>query len=140
MSEDDSGRLERLNSTLKRRGFLAPAFEIHGGAKGLYDFGPVGGRLRSRVIQSWIDHWLQLGNVVEVACPAVTPFAVLEASGHVGEFSDFMTTCNSCEEASRADTLLEASSKSRRSQPRRIEAIAPICQSFLSSMRFTRLG
>tara|TARA_B100001094_G_C18162395_1_gene790106 strand:+ start:331 stop:2007 length:1677 start_codon:yes stop_codon:yes gene_type:complete len=108
VSEDDSGRLERLNSMLKRRGFLAPAFEIHGGAKGLYDFGPVGGRLRSRVIQSWIDHWLQLGNVVEVACPAVTPFAVLEASGHVGEFSDFMTTCKSCEEASRADTLLEA--------------------------------
>ncbi len=35
------GRLERLNGMLRRRGFLLPAFEIHGGAKGLYDFGPV---------------------------------------------------------------------------------------------------
>ena len=105
MTED--GRLERLSGMLKRRGFLLPAFEIHGGAKGLYDFGPVGGRMRSRVNQRWLDHWLQLGNVVELSCPTVTPYAVLEASGHVGEFSDFMTECGSCGEASRADTLLE---------------------------------
>ena len=69
--------------------FLLPAFEIHGGAKGFYDFGPVGGRMRSRINQRWVDHWLELGNVVELSCPTITPFAVLEASGHVGEFSDF---------------------------------------------------
>ncbi len=103
----DEGRLDRLSGMLKRRGFLLPAFEIHGGAKGLYDFGPVGGRMRSRINDAWLNHWLQLGNVVELSCPTVTPFAVLEASGHVGEFSDFMTQCGSCEEASRADTLLE---------------------------------
>ena len=39
--------------------------------------------------------------------PNRAPYAVLEASGHVGEFSDFMTECGSCGEASRADTLLE---------------------------------
>lgn len=103
----DDGRLDRLSGMLKRRGFLLPAFEIHGGAKGLYDFGPVGGRMRSRVNDAWLNHWLQLGNVVEISCPTVTPYAVLEASGHVGEFSDFMTQCTACEEASRADTLLE---------------------------------
>ena len=106
MSDNDE-RLERLNGMLRRRGFILPAFEIHGGAKGLYDFGPVGGRLRSRINQTWLDHWLQMGNIVELSCPTVTPYAVLEASGHVGEFSDFMTVCGSCEEASRADVLLE---------------------------------
>ena len=49
-----------------------------------------------------------MGDVVEISCPTVTPYEVLEASGHVGEFSDFMTVCNNCNEASRADTLLEA--------------------------------
>ncbi|RJU91274.1 MAG: glycine--tRNA ligase [Candidatus Poseidoniales archaeon] len=107
MSEREQ-RLERLNGMLRRRGFILPAFEIHGGAKGFYDFGPVGGRLRSRVNQAWLDHWLRMGNIVELSCPTVTPYAVLEASGHVGEFSDFMTVCGSCEEASRADVLLEA--------------------------------
>ena len=107
--QQDAERLERMSGMLKRRGIILPAFEIHGGAKGLYDFGPVGGRLRNRVNQTWIDHWLSLGNIVELSCPTVTPYAVLEASGHVGEFSDFMTVCTTCEEASRADTLLEAS-------------------------------
>ena len=92
---------------LRQRGILLPAFDLYGGAKGLYDFGPVGGRLRSRLNQVWLDHWLSMGDVVEISCPTVTPYEVLEASGHVGEFSDFMTVCGNCDEASRADTLLE---------------------------------
>ncbi len=107
MSDTENSRLERLSSILKRRGIILPAFEIHGGAKGFYDFGPVGGRLRNRVNQCWINHWTSLGNITEISSPTVTPYEVLEASGHVAEFSDFMTDCNSCGEASRADTLLE---------------------------------
>ena len=106
MSKDDA-RLERLHGMLRQRGILLPAFDLYGGAKGLYDFGPVGGRLRSRLNQVWLDHWLGMGDVVEISCPTVTPYEVLEASGHVGEFSDFMTVCQQCNEASRADTLLE---------------------------------
>ena len=106
MSKDDA-RLERLHGMLRQRGILLPAFDLYGGAKGLYDFGPVGGRLRSRLNQVWVDHWLSMGDVVEISCPTVTPYEVLEASGHVGEFSDFMTVCGNCDEASRADTLLE---------------------------------
>ncbi len=109
MVEDSGARLERMSGMLKRRGFILPAFEIHGGSKGLYDFGPNGGRLRNRVNQMWLEHWLSLGNISEISCPTITPFEVLEASGHVSEFSDFMTTCLDCEEASRADTLLENS-------------------------------
>tara|TARA_Y100000589_G_scaffold166903_1_gene158889 strand:+ start:20748 stop:22415 length:1668 start_codon:yes stop_codon:yes gene_type:complete len=107
MNENSEARLERLSGMLKRRGFILPAFEIHGGSKGLYDFGPNGGRLRNRVNQAWLDHWISLGNIAEISCPTITPYEVLEASGHVGEFSDFMTACLACEEVSRADTLLE---------------------------------
>ena len=107
MEEFSSERLSRLTGMLKRRGVILPAFEIHGGAAGLYDFGPVGGRLRNRVNQTWIDHWQSLGNIVEISSPTVTPYPVLEASGHVGEFSDFVTECQKCGEASRADHLVE---------------------------------
>ena len=107
MEEFSTERLSRLTGMLKRRGIILPAFEIHGGAAGLYDFGPVGGRLRNRVNQSWIDHWQSLGNIVEISCPTITPYSVLEASGHVGEFSDFLTECGECGEASRADHLVE---------------------------------
>ena len=78
MSKDDA-RLERLHGMLRQRGVLLPAFDLYGGAKGLYDFGPVGGRLRSKLNQVWLDHWLGMGNVVEISCPTVTPYEVLEA-------------------------------------------------------------
>ena len=107
MEEFNPERLGRLTGMLKRRGVILPAFEIHGGAAGLYDFGPVGGRLRNRVNQAWIDHWQSLGNIVEISCPTITPYSVLEASGHVGEFSDYLTECGECGEASRADHLVE---------------------------------
>ena len=83
MEEFSQERLARLSGMLKRRGLILPAFEIHGGAAGLYDFGPVGGRLRNRVNQTWIDDWQSLGNIVEISCPTVTPYPVLEAM-HVG--------------------------------------------------------
>ena len=107
MAGESGSRLERMSGMLKRRGFILPAFEIHGGSKGLYDFGPNGGRLRNRVNQIWLDHWISLGNVVEISCPTITPYEVLDASGHVGEFSDFMTACLACDDVSRADTLLK---------------------------------
>ncbi|GIQ96311.1 MAG: hypothetical protein CM15mP1_2070 [Methanobacteriota archaeon] len=47
MKEFSPERLARLSGMLKRRGIILPAFEIHGGYAGLYDFGPVGGRLRN---------------------------------------------------------------------------------------------
>ena len=59
-------RLERLTGMLRRRGIILPAFEIHGGAKGLYDFGPVGGRLRSKVQSVWRDHWIDQADVDEI--------------------------------------------------------------------------
>ena len=106
MVEYTPERLARLTGMLKRRGIILPAFEIHGGVAGFYDFGPVGGRLRNNVTQTWLEHWLSLGNIVEISSPTITPFSVLEASGHVGEFSDFLTDCKSCHESSRADHLL----------------------------------
>jgi glycyl-tRNA synthetase len=134
MDDFSAERLGRLTGTLQRRGVILPAFEIHGGAAGLYDFGPVGGRLRNRVNQTWIDHWLSLGNIVEISCPTVTPYAVLEASGHVGEFSDFISECKSCGEASRADHLVEdvhpnPESLSKNQLEELLQSSNPICPS-----------
>ena len=134
MEEFSPERLGRLSGMLKRRGVILPAFEIHGGTAGLYDFGPVGGRLRNKVNQTWINHWQSLGNVVEISCPTVTPYSVLEASGHVGEFSDFLIECKNCGEASRADHLIEdeypnADSFSKNKLESLIKELQPQCPS-----------
>jgi glycyl-tRNA synthetase len=100
-------RLERLTSILRRRGVILPSFEIYGGVSGLIDYGPVGARIKRKVINSWINHWMKMGNVVEVDSPTITPESVLIASGHVGEFNDLMIECRSCNNAFRADHLIE---------------------------------
>ena len=107
MMSDTHARLERLTSMLRRRGVILPAFEIHGGVAGLFDFGPVGGRLRRRLKNAWLEHWSSHGNIVEIDSPTITPESVLIASGHVGEFNDYMSECIACNGAFRSDHLVE---------------------------------
>ena len=107
MMRDSHARLERLTSMLRRRGVILPAFEIHGGVAGLFDFGPIGGRLRRRLKNAWLEHWSSHGNIVEIDSPTITPESVLIASGHVGEFNDYMSECCACNGAFRSDHLVE---------------------------------
>ena len=103
----DEGRLERLTSMMRRRGIVLPSFEIYGGVSGLIDYGPVGARIKRRVVESWVDHWTSHGDIVEIDSPSITPKEVLVASGHVGEFNDYMSECASCEAIFRSDHLIE---------------------------------
>ncbi len=102
----DNSRMTRLSSLLRRRGVVLPSYEIYGGVSGLIDYGPVGASIKRRVIENWIDHWSAVPNVVEIDSPTITPESVLVASGHVGEFNDKMSECESCGGAFRTDHLL----------------------------------
>ena len=104
MSEEQ--RIDRLTSLLRRRGFILPSFEIYGGVSGLIDYGPVGARIKRKVTDFWINHWINQGDIVEIDSPTVTPEQVLIASGHVGEFNDLMTECMNCNSIYRADHLI----------------------------------
>ena len=86
---------------------MLPSFEIYGGVSGLVDYGPVGARIKRRVVNSWIEHWGKVPNVVEIDSPTITPESVLAASGHVGEFNDKMSECKSCGGVFRSDHLLD---------------------------------
>ena len=103
----ESRRLDRLTSMMRRRGIVFPSFEIYGGVAGLVDYGPVGATIKRKVIESWIDHWTSWGDIVEVDSPTITPKSVLVASGHVGEFNDYMSECLSCKSIFRSDHLIE---------------------------------
>lgn len=103
----DGDRVNSLMSMLKRRGIIFPAFSIHGGIAGLFDYGPVGGRLLRKVQQQWREHWLSKGNIVEIDSPTITPESVLQASGHVSAFNDHASECNSCNAIFRSDHLVE---------------------------------
>ncbi len=92
----------------KRRGFLFPAFEVYGGAAGLYDYGPLGAVMKNRFEQLWRRTFTTCAvPMAEVACPRVTIHDVLKASGHVDEFTDLVVRCAKGHPV-RADHLVEA--------------------------------
>ena len=105
MSEDE--RISKINSLLRRRGIILPSFELYGGVSGLIDYGPIGAVIKRKVIDRWIYHWSKLGNIVEIDSPTITPDKVLQASGHVSEFNDFMSVCSKCRSTFRSDHLIE---------------------------------
>jgi glycyl-tRNA synthetase len=89
------------------RMFVVPSFEIYGGGKGLYDFGPVGCGLKANILSVWRRHFVMEEGMLEVECTCLTPECVLKTSGHVDRFFDYQ--CKDLETGTchRADHLLE---------------------------------
>jgi len=92
---------------MSQRFFINPSFEIYGGIAGLYDLGPPGTAVKANLLALWRQHFVLYDNMLEVDCTSVTPEPVLETSGHVAKFSDFMVKDLKTGACYRADHLLE---------------------------------
>ncbi|PHJ20953.1 glycyl-trna synthetase [Cystoisospora suis] len=97
----------QCENLLKRRFFIAPAYEIYGGVGGLYDFGPPGCALKAAVEQLWRQHFVLAEDMLEVSGPCLTPHIVLKTSGHVDRFTDLMVKDTVTNDCLRADKYLE---------------------------------
>ena len=93
----------------KRRGFFWPSYEIYGGVAGFYDLGPLGARLKDKIIALWRDYFIRRHShiVVEIETPVIAPARVFEASGHLEHFTDPIVECLRCHRKFRADHLIE---------------------------------
>lgn len=91
----------------KRRGFLWNSFELYGGSRGFYDYGPLGSTLKRRIEQTWREFYVIQEGFMEIECPTIGIEEVFIASGHVGGFSDPLCECMNCKEAFRADHLVQ---------------------------------
>ncbi|KAI0473202.1 glycyl-tRNA synthetase [Xylariaceae sp. FL0804] len=96
-----------LDAMLRRRLFYTPSFEIYGGVKGLYDYGPPGCALQQGVLDVWRKHFVLEEDMLEVDCTALTPHEVLKTSGHVDKFADAMCKDPKNGEILRADHFVE---------------------------------
>ncbi|WP_026929103.1 glycine--tRNA ligase [Glycomyces tenuis] len=106
MSQD---RTDALISLSKRRGFVFPSSEIYGGTRSAWDYGPLGVELKENIRREWWNAMVrQRDDVVGIDSAVVLNRQVWEASGHVKEFTDPLTECQSCHKRFRADHLIEA--------------------------------
>jgi len=104
---------EKVVELAKRRGIFWPSYEIYGGVAGLYDLGPIGLRIKNKIVRLWRKFFIEDNDdmVVEIETPLVTPSRVLEASGHVENFTDPIVECKKCGRVFRADHLVEEALK-----------------------------
>lgn len=96
-----------FDELLLRKMYVVRSFEIHNGPSGLFDYGPPGCALKANVLQVWKQIFVLEDNMLEMECTNLTPSSVLEASGHVERFTDFMVRDEKTGECFRADKLLE---------------------------------
>ena len=96
-----------FDETVLRRMFVVPAFEIHGGVAGLFDYGPPGCALKQNIVDQWRRHFVLEEKMLEMECTCLTPEPVLKTSGHVDRFTDLMVKDVVTGDCYRADKLLE---------------------------------
>lgn len=102
-----SANLEDIVSLAKRRGFIYPGSEIYGGLAGVYDYGPLGVRLKRNIIDSWLKFFVDgREEVYQVDAGILMNKKVWEASGHATGFNDPMVECGNCHSRLRADHVV----------------------------------
>ncbi|MBM0239192.1 glycine--tRNA ligase [Micromonospora sp. ATA32] len=102
-------RIDAVVSLAKRRGFVFPSSEIYGGTRSAWDYGPLGVELKENVRRQWWKAMVQQrDDVVGLDSAVILARKVWEASGHIAEFVDPLTECQSCHKRFRADHLEEA--------------------------------
>ena len=81
--------LEEVMTVSLRRGILYPSAEIYGGLAGFYDFGPIGARIRNRLVNLWRTRFVENRDFVyEISGNTLLPSPVFKASGHLDHFTD----------------------------------------------------
>ncbi|GAA4625791.1 glycine--tRNA ligase [Actinoallomurus vinaceus] len=101
--------METIVNLSKRRGLVFPSSEIYGGLRASWDYGPLGVELKNNVKRQWWKSMVQgRDDVVGLDSCVILAREVWEASGHVREFVDPLTECQSCHKRYRADHLTEA--------------------------------
>ncbi|GAA4215108.1 glycine--tRNA ligase [Actinocatenispora rupis] len=101
-------RIDAIVSLAKRRGFVYPSSEVYGGSRSAWDYGPLGVELKENLRRQW---WRSMvtgrDDVVGLDSAVVLARDVWAASGHLTEFVDPLTECQSCHRRFRADHLTE---------------------------------
>ena len=102
-------RIDTIVSLAKRRGFVYPSSDIYGGQRSAWDYGPLGVELKDNIKRQWWRFMVQgRDDVVGLDSSIILAREVWEASGHVREFVDPLTECQSCHKRFPSDHLEDA--------------------------------
>lgn len=102
------GKMEKIVSLCKRRGFVYPASEIYGGFANTFDYGPLGTELKRNIKDQWWKKFvIEQDNIVGLDSAIIQNPKTWIASGHLSSFSDALMECLECHARFRADHMNE---------------------------------
>lgn len=128
---------DKVMMLAKRRGFIYPSFEIYGGIAGFYDYGPLGSQLKLNIENLWRKIYLLQDNCFEINTPVITLFEVLDASGHVDEFTDLTVDCKKCKQSFKVEDIVKVTNLEDTIKSGRVKC--PNCGSILKDSRYVNL-
>lgn len=103
MSQD---KLTKIVSLCRRRGFVFGGSEIYGGLSSVWDYGPLGARLKKRIKDIWWQTYVEeREDIVGLDSSIIMQEGVFKASGHLQGFSDLLVDCPKCKKRFRVDKL-----------------------------------
>lgn len=107
MLEKKALRKVNIFSYLQHHGFIIPNSKIYGGFANSWDLGPQGIEIKKNLKDLWWKYFVT-SNPYNVGCDSsiLTIPRVLEASGHLEKFCDWLTECIYCNKRYRLDSLL----------------------------------
>src|SRR5260370_7670931 len=113
-----SDRLDTIVSLSKRRGIVFPSSEIYGGLRAAWDYGPLGVEMKNNIKRQWWRSMVQeRDDIVGLDSSVILAPEVWQASGHVTEFVEPLTECQSCHRRVPADPPPHAYDEQHRPPP-----------------------
>jgi len=110
LNKNFSGKMEKIVSLCKRRGFIFPNSEIYGGLASSYDYGPLGVELKNNIKKLWWKYFIQdREDMTGIDGGIILHPKVWEASGHIQNFKDPLVECKVCHKRFRPDKLADVS-------------------------------
>ena len=117
----EKGNFDNVSDLALRRGYYFPSAKIYPDAPaGFWDYGPLGVRLKRKIIDVWRKMIVKRDGMLEIDGSQILPESVFEASGHLRSFVDPLTECQKCQRTFRADRLIQE--KTRKLIPEALSA------------------
>lgn len=107
------GKLEDIVSLCKRRGFIFPGSDVYGGMAGTWDYGPLGVKLKRKIMDEWWQFFVEKrDDIYGIDAAILMNSKTWVASGHTATFADPLVECKECKSRFRADKIAEGISES----------------------------
>ena len=102
----NKNKLSQIVSLCKRRGFIFGGSEIYGGLSSIWDYGPLGARIKKKIKDIWWDKYvIKREDIVGLDSAIIMHKDVFVASGHLDGFADYMVECPNCKKRFRIDKI-----------------------------------